>query len=265
MKKHLIIGKPIDHTLSPKIHNYWFKNNNIDANYEKLLVKSDELEEIIKKIKNDEIYGMNVTVPYKQSVIPFLEDQSDLAKQTNSVNTIFKKNGKIFGDNTDIYGFEKSITNEEINIKDKSALILGAGGVVSSIILALNNLKVKKIFISNRTLEKAEVIKNRFKNIQILDWGKIKDCDIFINATSIGLNNNEKINFDFNKISGQKIFYDVIYNPLETNFLKKASNLGHKIINGENMFLYQAQKAFHLWHNILPKIDKKLLNFLYND
>ena len=159
MKKHIIIGKPIKHSLSPKIHNYWFKKNNIDAFYEKISPEQNELENIIKKIKTGEIYGMNITVPYKERVIPFLEDQSDLSRQTKSVNTIFNKKGKIYGDNTDVYGFEKSITNEKINLQNKSVLIFGAGGVVPSIILALNNLKTKKIFISNRTLEKAEIVK----------------------------------------------------------------------------------------------------------
>jgi len=265
MKKHIIIGKPIKHSLSPKIHNYWFKKNNIDAFYEKISPEQNELENIIKKIKTGEIYGMNITVPYKERVIPFLEDQSDLSRQTKSVNTIFNKKGKIYGDNTDVYGFEKSITNEKINLQNKSVLIFGAGGVVPSIILALNNLKTKKIFISNRTLEKAEIVKEKFKNIQILEWGIIENCDIFINATSIGLNNNNKFNFDFSQISEKKIFYDVIYNPSKTNFLHEAEKQGHRIINGQNMFIYQAQKAFFLWHNLSPKVDNNLIEFLYND
>ena len=265
MKKHIIIGKTIKHSLSPKIHNYWFKKNNIDAFYEKISPEQNELENIIKKIKTGEIYGMNITVHYKERVITFLEDQSDLSRQTKSVNTIFNKKGKIYGDNTDVYGFEKSITNEKINLQNKSVLIFGAGGVVPSIILALNNLKTKKIFISNRTLEKAEIIKEKFKNIQILEWGIIENCDIFINATSIGLNNNDKFNFNFSQISEKKIFYDVIYNPSKTNFLHEAEKQGHRIINGQDMFLYQAQKAFFLWHNLSPKVDNNLIEFLYND
>ena len=265
MKKHLIIGKPINHSLTPKIHNYWFKENNIQAIYEKLSPKESELKEIVKQIKTKIIYGMNVTVPYKQVILPLLEDYSDLVKETNSVNTIFNKNGKIYGDNTDVYGFENSIINEKINIQNKSVLILGAGGVVPSIISALNKLKVGKIFLSNRTLKKAEIIGQRFKDINILKWGNIENCDMFINSTSVGLKNEEKLEFDFSKISKNKIFYDVIYNPRRTSFLEEASKLGHKIINGEKMFLYQAQKAFALWHNVLPKIDKKLLDFFKND
>jgi len=265
MKKHLIIGKPIAHSLSPKIHNYWFKKNNIDAFYEKISPEKDQLKEILQRVKTDEIHGINVTLPYKQAVVPFLESRSELAKETDTVNTVFKKNGKLYGDNTDVYGFEKSITNKKINLKNKSVLIFGAGGVVPSIISALNKLKIGKIFLSNRTRERSNIIKKKFKKIQILKWGEITNCDIFINCTSVGLKRDEKFNFNFSTISENKIFYDVIYNPKKTNFLKEAEKRGHKIINGRDMFLYQAQKAFYFWHNILPKIDNKLIDFLYND
>ncbi len=265
MKNHLIIGNPISHSLSPKIHNYWFKENNINGYYEKVLPKEGEIKSIIEKIKNKKIYGINVTVPFKQAVIPFLETQSDVVTKTNSVNTITNKNGKIHGDNTDVYGFEKSIINNNVNLRDKSVLIFGAGGVVPSIILALKNLNAEKIFISNRTQKNAELLKEKFNFIQIIEWGKIKDCDLFINSTSVGLKTDDKLGLDFNKFKKNKIFYDVIYNPPKTNFLLEAEKKGHKIINGRDMFLFQAQKAFNIWHNLTPKIDQKLIEYLNHD
>jgi len=265
MKNYSIIGKPISHSLSPKLHNYWFKENKIDCHYDKISPNEGEIKKIIEKIKNKEIHGINVTVPFKQTVIPFLETLSDTATKTNSVNTIFIKNGKIHGDNTDVYGFEKSILNNNINLKNKSALIFGAGGVVSSIILALLTLKIEKIYISNRTIEKAHLIKDRFNSIEVVEWGNIKNCDLFINSTSVGLKTNDHLGLNFNDLKGSKIFYDVIYNPVKTNFLLDAEKNGHMIINGRDMFLYQAQKAFNLWQNFTPKVDKKLINYLYND
>jgi shikimate dehydrogenase len=112
MKKHLIIGNPISHTLSPKLHNYWFEKNKINGKYDKVLLKENEIESLIKKIKTKELHGMNVTVPYKQIVIPHLESLSETAKITNSVNTIFNKDGKIHGDNTDVFGFQKSLSKK---------------------------------------------------------------------------------------------------------------------------------------------------------
>ena len=141
-------------------------------------------------------------------------------------------------------------------------LILGAGGVVPSIIIALKKMKASKIYLSNRTDLKALEIKKLFPEVEIIEWGKIVDFDIIINATSIGLNKKDEIKIDYKNISQNKFFYDVIYNPKETNFLMKAKKFGAEIENGKMMFVYQAQKAFFIWHNILPIIDKETLNLL---
>jgi shikimate dehydrogenase len=265
MKKHLIIGNPISHTLSPKLHNYWFEKNKINGKYDKVLLKENEIESLIKKIKTKELHGMNVTVPYKQIVIPHLESLSETAKITNSVNTIFNKDGKIHGDNTDVFGFQESLSNKNIDLKKKDVFIFGAGGVVPSIILALANLNVKKIYLSNRTLKNSNLIKDKFNFIEVIEWGKIINCDLFINSTSVGLKNNESLGLNFENIKEKKIFYDVIYNPSKTSFLLDAEKKGHRVINGRDMFLYQAQKAFNLWHNLTPNIDDQLINYLYND
>jgi shikimate dehydrogenase len=265
MKNYLIIGNPISHTLSPKLHNYWFEENKINGKYDKVLLKENEIELLIKKIKTKELHGMNVTVPYKQIVIPFLEILSETAKITNSVNTIFNKDGKIYGDNTDVFGFQESLSNNNIDLKNKDVFIFGAGGVVPSIILALTNLNVKKIYLSNRTLKNADLIKDRFNFIEVIEWGKIINCDLFINSTSVGLKNNESLGLNFENIKEKKIFYDVIYNHPKTSFLLEAEKKGHKVINGRDMFLYQAQKAFNLWHNLTPNINDQLINYLYND
>ena len=265
MKKHIIIGNPIKHSLSPKIHNYWFEKNNIRAIYEKISPDEHEVEEIIKMIKSEKLFAMNVTVPYKQAVIPFIEDLSFIAKKTNSVNTICKKNGKIYGDNTDSIGFELALKDLKTSFFNKSAFIIGAGGVVPSIIFALQNLGVDKIYVTNRTKAKTDHIKKKFPSIEIINWGNFKNCDIYINATSLGLDVDDQIDIDFNKVKPKKLFYDVIYNQPETNFLKKAKSFGHNILNGETMFIYQAQKAFEIWHNLTPKIDIKLIEILKND
>jgi len=265
MKKHLIIGSPISHSLSPKLHNYWFKQNNINAIYEKLEPREEEIKEILHKIKFGQIWGMNVTVPFKKKVIPFIEKLSDIAKETSSVNTIFKKEDLIYGDNTDVQGFELSLKYENCELKNKKAFILGAGGVVPSIIKALKNLGLKQIFLSNRTKKNSDYILKLFPETIIVEWGQIPDFDIVINATSLGLKKDDYINLDFKKINESKIFYDLIYNPSLTNFLDQAKKSGHKIINGKMMLLFQAQKAFEIWHGFLPKIDDNLIKFFDND
>ena len=238
MKKYFVIGNPINHSLSPKLHNYWFKENNIDAIYDKKKIEEKNLQTIISEVKEKKINGINVTVPFKKAVIPYLDKLSPEAEQTQSVNTIILSNDNLIGHNTDILGFDKAIKNLNFNMQGKKILILGAGGVVPSIIFALNKMNVLKITISNRTKEKAEDLKSQFHNLEVLDWGDINDFDVIINATSLGLN-KETINLDFSKFANNKLFYDVIYNPEETNFLKEGKKLGNRTENGKLMFIYQ--------------------------
>ena len=173
MKKFLVIGNPIDHSLSPKLHNYWIKQNNINATYEKLKLEENDLENLVLKVKEKKIDGINVTVPFKKSIIPFLDSLSIEAQKTQSVNTVYLDNRKVIGHNTDIVGFEMSILKSNINLSNKKVLILGAGGVVPSIILALIKMKVSKVVVANRTKEKAENLKNLFNDINIINWGEL--------------------------------------------------------------------------------------------
>ena len=270
MKKYLVIGNPIEHSLSPKLHNHWIKENNINAIYDKKLLGENNIQEIIEEIKNEKIHGINVTVPFKKSVIPFLDQLSPLAKEVQSVNTIFKKDNKVIGENTDVGGFKRSLEYTNYTVKNKKVFILGAGGVVPSILKALEKLGVAKVYISNRTKEKAKNLESHYKTslgLETLDWGQSPDFDIIINATSLGLKNNEKIELDYNKhkskfFGKKKLFYDVIYNPEKTNFLLKGEELGNETTNGKMMFICQAQLAFKIWHNILPKIDNETIKLL---
>ena len=260
MKKYLVIGNPIEHSLSPKLHNYWIKENNINAIYEKKQTKKDDIEKIINDIKKEKIKGVNVTVPFKKDVVPFLDQLTSLADQTKSVNTIYKKNNKIIGDNTDVGGFELALRHINYDVKNKKIFILGAGGVTYSIILALKRLGASKITLSNRTKEKTIDLKKMYPNLNILNWGEISDFDMIINATSLGLKNEDQINLNYSDIGSGKLFYDVIYNPKNTNFLLNAKKHGNQIENGKMMFIYQAQLSFKIWHSILPKINYKLLD-----
>ena len=264
MKKFIVIGNPISHSLSPKLHNYWLKQKNINAVYDKIKLEENEINEFIQDIKKQKIAGCNVTVPFKKKVIPFLDKLSIQAERTQSVNTIIFEKGNLIGHNTDIVGFDKAIKSLNFSMKDKKILILGAGGVVPSIVFAMKEMGVSEIIVSNRTRQKAENLKMLFKKLNILEWGNLTDFDVVINATSLGLN-NEKINLDFSKVGKNKLFFDVIYNPAETNFLKKGKQLGNVTENGSKMFIYQAVEAFKLWHGVEPEVNFETLKLLKND
>ena len=273
MNKYFVIGNPIEHSLSPLIHNYWIKKYNIRAIYDKKKLSSTELKGLIIKIREKNISGVNVTVPFKKEVIPFLDKLTLDAEATQSVNTILLTNdSKIVGHNTDIVGFENAIKDTKFNLSGKKILILGSGGVTTSIIFALYKMKVLSITLTNRTKAKAEYLQNFYNSInvkenvlnkiKVVEWGEISEFDMIINATSVGLNNDDNLNLDFSKIGKNKFFYDVIYNPKETNFLKQGKVLGNKTENGKKMFIFQAAEAFKIWHDIRPEINEEVNNLL---
>ena len=191
MRKYLVIGNPIEHSLSPLLHNFWIKKHNLNAFYEKQLLEKKDIEKILSDMRVSKIHGINVTVPFKNTVIPFLDQLSDTAQDTQSVNTIFKRQNKLVGDNTDVYGFSEAVKLTNFNPVNKSALILGAGGVVPSVLLALKNMGVDQITLSNRTKEKAINLKKNFPFLKVIDWGETIKSDLIINATSIGIKQND--------------------------------------------------------------------------
>ena len=262
MKKFLVIGNPVEHSLSPKLQNYWIKNNKLNAIYGKLETQEKDLAELCANLRDGKLDGFNVTVPFKNKIISYLDILSRNALITQSVNTVSVKEGKLIGDNTDIDGFELSFKKIHYDVSNKTILILGAGGVVPSIIYALKKMNVSKIILSNRTIENAEKLKSIFNEIEIIDWGNLIEFDVIINATSLGLKQNDKFGINFSDVGQSKLFYDVIYEPFETEFSQAANLPDNKFENGLNMFLYQAQKAFSIWHNIEPTINEDLIKYL---
>ena len=262
MKKYFVIGNPINHSLSPLLHNYWIKKNNIKAIYDKKQVEINDLQDIVSKVKNNKIQGINVTVPFKKQIIPFIDQLSPEAEATQSVNTVYVREGKTIGHNTDIAGFELNLKKIKYDTNNKKIFILGAGGVVPSIIFTLNKMNVSSIILSNRTKEKALNLKKLFQNLEVTDWGNIPNFDMVINATSVGLNKSDKLDLNFSNVQSNKLFYDVIYNPEETDFLKTGKKLGNKCENGTMMFIYQAHQAFTIWHNLMPEINEEVIKIL---
>jgi len=277
MRKYLVIGNPIGHSLSPLIHNHWMKKYHlVDSVYEKRKVEEKDLKNIIEEIRNDKVIGVNVTVPFKKLIIPFLDKLDFCAEETQSVNTLFKVDNKIIGYNTDKAGFgdtiKKAYTQSNgletpLPLKGKRIFILGAGGVTSSIISALKSEGANSIILSNRTKEKANELKKLFPELEVIDWGKKPSTsNIVVNTTSVGLTKDEELKIDFSdydkNFHKNFLFYDLIYNPKETVFLKKARLRGNKTMNGKMMFLNQAKYAFNIWTNIMPEIDNDVIKLL---
>ena len=267
MKKFGIIGNPIKHSLSPVLHKYWFKKYNIDADYTIIEATDKELLEIVKKIRHEEYIGINVTLPFKQKIINYIDKVVNDAELTGSVNTVLLNNDKIImGENTDVFGLQAAYLKEIDNNFNKKALVIGAGGVSPSVILAIKKSGIKNISVTNRTNEKCIFLKKKFNFLNIIPWAdfksEIKNFDVIINATSLGLKNGDDFDFDFSNTKKELIYIDTIYNPLETKTFKYLKEEGRKVFNGLDMFIYQGQKSFYLWNKINPEIDDELLELL---
>ncbi len=268
MRKNFgIIGNPIQHSLSPILHKYWFNKYDIDADYSIIETTEENLDTVIKKIKDRSLAGINVTLPFKQKIINHLDRIINDAELSGSVNTILlDSDNSIIGENTDVYGLQAAYLKEIDNNLNKKSLVIGAGGVSPSIILSLQKSGLRNISITNRTSEKCIFLKKKFKNINILPWEKleaeVKTFDLIINATSLGLKDGNDFSFNFSKTKEKLIYIDTIYNPLETKTYKYLKKEGRRVFNGLDMFIYQGQKSFYLWNKINPEIDDGLIELL---
>ena len=266
-KKFAIIGDPVSHSLSPTLHSYWFDKHKIDAEYSLLNIKEEDIKNVVKKIRNKELYGVNITLPYKQKIIPFVDQLINDAKSTNSVNTIFlDDNNRLIGENTDLFLLQESYLKEITDAKNKKVLVIGAGGVSPSVIFALQKSQIENVFSINRTYEKSLFLKKNFKFLKILEWKnlkhELKNFDIIINATSLGLKGGEEFGFGFDNVKNNLVYIDTIYNPIETKIIKNLKEKNIKTFNGLDMFIYQGQKSFYLWNKVNPEIDDQLIHLL---
>ena len=266
-KKFGIIGNPIKHSLSPVLHEYWFKKYNINADYSIIEASDKDLPQIIDKVKQGYFSGINVTLPFKQKIINHVDKVVNDAELTGSVNTVFLNNNKtVIGENTDVYGLQAAYLKEIDNSSNKKALVIGAGGVSPSVILSIKKTGIENISITNRTNEKCIFLKKKFNFLTIISWNdlksEIKNFDIIINATSLGLKNGDDFNFNFSNTKDEAIYIDTIYNPLETKTFKYLKEEGRRVFNGLDMFIYQGQKSFYLWNKVNPEIDDDLIELL---
>ena len=256
-KTFAVIGDPIDHSLSPNIHSAVFRELNLDCSYIAYRIPKGELEEGIAGLKKIEIDGFNVTIPHKIEMMKYLDKIDESCSLIGAVNTVVNKDGILKGYNTDMDGFLEPFKKKKLNITDTKILLLGAGGAARAIVAGLAKEKAKSVTIANRTLENAKNLSEFAKKIgldtnviKIEDVGKsAKDYDIIINATSIGLK-NEPSPISLEGINEKTIVYDIVYMPMNTDFIKKAKEHGAIVIFGYEMLLGQATRAFEIWHDM---------------
>jgi shikimate dehydrogenase len=258
MKTAAIIGYPISHSRSPMIHGFWLKQHGLEGDYIKQAVKPEELESFVQ---NYPFLGGNVTIPHKETIMPFLATVSEVAKKIGAVNMVYMKDGKLHGENTDMLGFLHNC-DEKVPNWDKvsSALILGAGGAARAVIVGLQTRGIQNITLCNRSSERAENLAKEF-DIFYLPWDKRNEAiathPLIINTTSLGMQGQPPLDIII-PTGGGKVFSDVVYIPLKTAILGEAEQKGHKIITGLGMLLHQAVPGFEKWFHVKPKVTPEL-------
>ncbi len=256
-KSFAVIGDPIDHSLSPNIHSAAFRELDLDCSYIAFRIPKGELAEGLEGLKKIKIDGFNVTIPHKIEMMKYLDKTDESCSVIGAVNTVVNKEGVFKGYNTDMDGFLEPFKKRELNIANTKVLLLGAGGAARAIVAGFAKEKAGDITIANRTLENANSLSEFSKKvglnsnaIKIEDVNdSAKDYDIIVNATSVGLR-NELSPISLDGINEKTIVYDIVYMPMNTDFIKKAKDKGSIVILGYEMLLGQAVRAFEIWHNM---------------
>ena len=256
-KTFAVIGDPIDHSLSPNIHSAAFRELNLDYSYIAYRIPKGELEEGVEALKKIKIDGFNVTIPHKVEMMKYLDKLDESCSIIGAVNTVTNDNGILKGYNTDMDGFLDPFKKRNLSVKDLKVLLLGAGGAARAIVAGFAKEHAKSITIANRTLENANNMAkfsnkiglnaNAVKIEEVADTAK--NYDIVVNATSVGLK-NEPSPISLDGINSKTIVYDIVYMPINTDFLKKAKEKGAIVIYGYEMLLGQATRAFEIWHGM---------------
>jgi len=267
--KTAVIGHPIKHSKSPLIHSYWLDLYDLSGLYEAIDIKPENLKQGVQDIVNQGYSGFNVTIPHKVSIMALCDEIDDLAKSIGAVNTVTIKNGKLYGTNTDAYGFAQNIKETVIlnnwswSFNQGKAVVLGAGGAAKAITYALIQEGVQEIIITNRTRGKAEDLTKLDRNkISVIDWDKrnqiLENTNLIINTTSLGMNAKPPLDIDLSLTPPNALVTDIVYSPLYTDLLNQAKSKDLRIVTGIGMLLYQARAGFELWNGVMPDVSPEL-------
>lgn len=261
-----VIGNPISHSKSPKMHKYWLRKYGLLGDYVPLHVADDDLERVIRAMPAMGFAGANVTIPHKVNVMAIADQISDRATLIGAANTlIFKSDGKIYADNTDGYGFMANVKQgaPDWNPKAGPAAVFGAGGAARAVIVALADAGVPEIYLSNRTRPKAEALKSEFgARIKVVDWvqagNMLDDATTVVNTTSLGMTGSPELRVPLDGLRPGMVVTDLVYTPLRTRLLDEAEKAGCTVVDGLGMLLHQGVPGFERWFGVRPEVDDDL-------
>ena len=274
-KTFCIIGDPIDHSLSPAIHNAAFNTLGLNCSYIAFRVQEDQLKNALDSLRAIKIDGFNVTMPHKVKVLDYVDRKDNTVQLVGAANTVNNENGKFCAYNTDVIGFIKPLHERKVDFNGFEVIILGAGGAARAIAVGLSGEKgIRNINIYNWNTERAVKLSNIVKKMGLESTIISKDdiqntaskCNLIINATPLGMN-NEKSLIKSSSIRKEAIVYDIVYKPIITNLVENAKIAGAEIIYGYEMLLEQATASFKIWLQMDPPVEsmKKALFGLFGE
>ena len=266
-----VMGWPVSHSKSPRLHGYWLAKSGIDGSYMPLPVEPENFQAALISLRNLGFSGVNVTIPQKEMAMPECDELSDRARRIGAVNTVtFAKDGRLLGDNTDGFGFIENLRQEapDIDFTSGPAVVLGAGGASRAILVALLDEGSPEIRIANRTRARAEDLVREFNDprLTVIDWpvspDALSDVSLLVNTTSLGMVGQPKLDIDLDGLPTSALVTDIVYAPLITGLLQQAKDRGNPIVDGLGMLLHQARPGFHRWFGIDPEVTQELRDFV---
>ena len=268
-----VIGWPVDHSLSPRLHGYWLEANGIDGAYLPLAVAPENFARALEVLALLGFRGVNVTVPHKVAALDAVDVADPLARRIGAVNTItVRDGGSLEGTNTDAFGFIEHLkaTAPDWQAKNGPAVIIGAGGAARAICVGLLDAGVAEITIVNRTLARAEALATAVDGpVRVLPWAgranAVGDAALVVNATTLGMTGQPALDLDAAAIDDDAVVCDIVYAPLRTPLLRAAADRGLRTVDGLGMLIHQARPGFEAWFGVAPEITDDLRAFLAPD
>lgn len=259
-----VIGSPVAHSKSPKLHQHWLREFGLKGHYVPMDVSHTDLEDVIRMLPRMGFVGVNVTIPHKETVLSIADLVTDRATLIGAANTlIFRKDGKIHADNTDGYGFIENLRlgAPDWNPKSGPAAVFGAGGAARAVVASLSDAGVPEIILTNRTRVRAEKLKDDFgKRVRVIDWvqaGNVVDeAALIVNTTSLGMTGKPELRVPLDGLRPETVVTDLVYSPLKTSLLTEAETAGCRVVDGLGMLIHQAVPAFERWFGHRPNVDE---------
>jgi shikimate dehydrogenase len=263
-----VIGWPVAHSRSPLLHNFWLARHGINGAYLAFPVEPGNVAAAIRGLAVSGLRGLNVTIPHKQEALALCDEVTDFARQVGAVNTLKFDHGRIYGDNTDGFGFIENLRAHGVNPAAGPALVLGAGGAARAIVASLQN-EGAQVTIANRTASRAEALAADFPGARVVEWSQaaagLRDQVLLVNTSSAGMHGQPPLDFPLAQASPSLAVADIVYVPRETTLLAGAAARGLRVVPGLGMLLHQARPGFRAWFGLRPEVDQELIDFVAGD